>query len=270
MSTLLGRNKYAPYCAFGDDSAYQEILLYSFIFCQRPRLAALERDIAKLKNEFGIPESVPIHVKEILSKRYREKVGIQNLEKTKQALFFRKVINIVNNNKCIVRFCYTVIPESGSILPLEMNDDELSLIENHKAIMHQMAGSCFLPYVENNELLFTAKDFEVFISHDSTRVKIAEKSNEQQAHYLSELFVPLSHPVEQGKIEKLRPNIQMMKDNIYLQLSDAVAYILAHGLSKKCSNVGYKYQVGRIKSLIKGTFVTESNQHELGVTLPER
>lgn len=183
MLPEVGQNSNTPFVAYGDDSAYAEVLIYGFVICKRGQRTRLEKQIIKLKKEFGIPDKIPIHLKNLLSGQYREKNNISNLGRSMQPLFFRKVVDILNKNRCIVRYCYTVIPESGKIIPEDSPDEKIPLIENHKAIIHYMASACFTPYVEQGQLVFTAKDFEVFLSHDNTKVKISPDSPKKQAHF---------------------------------------------------------------------------------------
>jgi len=268
MITEAGQNSNSPFIAYGDDSAYEEILIYGFIICKRSQASKLENEIINIKKEFEIPDKIPIHMKSLLSGQYRKKKNISNFGRSRQPLFFRKVVNILNKNRCIVRYCYTVIPDSGKIFPKDSPDEKIPLIENHKATVHQMASACFTPYVEHGKLVFTAKDFEVFLSHDSTKVKFSPISPRKQAHFLSELLIPTTNPPRPGTYIRLRPNIQLMKNNIFLQFADAVVYMLAHALSKNCKEDIFRYHANRIKAYIRHTLVTEINQEETGIEYP--
>lgn len=85
---------------------------------------------------------------------------------------------------------------------------------------------------------------------------------------MSELIIPTTNPAQPGTNIRLKPNIQLMKNNIFLQFSDAVVYMLAHALSKNCKESLFRYQMDRINACIRHTFVTENNQEELGIELP--
>lgn len=268
MFPEIGKDTSAHYIAYGDDSSYEEILLYGFVICRRENIFRLEKDILFLKREFGIPNDIPIHMRKLLSGDYRKKYGITKLDRIRQPIFFRKIVNIVNKNNCITRFCYTVIPESGKLLKEAGEMDVVRFVENHKAIIHQMAAACFCPYIENNTVVLSPNDFEVYISEDKTKIKYAEGMPKRQAHYLAEALIPITNPVQPGEFYRLRPNIQSMKGNLYLQFADAVVYMLTHALSKKCTEDSFSYQLSRIKYLIRHTLVTENNQEELGVQLP--
>ena len=266
--TEAGQNSKSSFIAYGDDSAYEEILIYGFVICERSQASKLEKEVINIKKEFGIPDKIPIHMKSLLSGQYRKKNNISNFGRSQQSLFFEKVVNILNKNRCIVRYCYTVVPDSGKIFPKDSPDEEIPLIENHKATIHQMAAACFTPYIENGRLIFTAKDFEVFLSHDSTKVKFSPKSPRKQAHFLSELLIPTTNPPKPGTYIRLKPNIQLMKKNILLQFTDVVVYILSHALSKNCKEDIFRHLANRIIFFIRHTLVTEINQEEIGIEHP--
>lgn len=242
MNTVFGKDTSTPFVAYGDDSAYEEVLLYAFVVCHREKIRKLERDILNLKKEFGIPQEIPIHMSKLFSKQYRDKNGITNLDRIRQPIFLRNVINVINRNKCLVRYCYTVVPDNGLVIDESSDGGPIQPVSDNKAIMHQMASACFCPHIENGKIVLSPEDFEVYISADSTKVKFERNSPRRQAHYLSELLIPTANPAHRDKYVRLKLNIQMMKDNIFLQLSDAVAYILAHGLSRKCKEDRYAYQ----------------------------
>lgn len=255
----IGQNPYSPYVAYGDDSVYEEILLYGFVICKRHQVSTIERAILNLKKEFGIPHNIPIHMKNLLSGQYRRKHGISGLDRKEQAAFFRKVIDIINKNKCVVRYSFAKIPESGKLLPEASSDGKIQFTEDHKAFVHQMAGACFFPYVERGKIIFTLHDFEIFLSQDSTKTKAMSCAPNKQAHFWSEVLVPLTHPPRLGSYARVKPKIQLMKDNIFLQLADIVVYILSHSLSEKGEQI-FKYQANRIKFFIRHTADTETSR----------
>ncbi|WP_428035105.1 DUF3800 domain-containing protein [Amphritea sp.] len=269
MITESGNDPNSPYLAFGDDSEYDDVLVYAFVICKRKNLPSLEKGILLLKNEFGIPAEIPIHVRNLLSGQYRAKHGIEGFCRSRQNIFFRKIVNLVNRNKCIVRFSYALIPESGKLLPENSPTDQIQIIEDRKAILHQMASACFVPYVENGQQVFSVNDFQVYISKDKTKARISKSSPRRQAHFLSELLIPTSNPFIPGSYVRLKPIYEEASRNSFLQLADAIAYIFAHAHSKKHNHEVFRYQASRIKAFIRHALVTESNQDVMGLTLPE-
>ena len=264
-----GNDPNSPYVAFGDDSEYEDVLLYAYIICPRQKLPNLERGIYQLKKEFDIPQNVPIHLRNLLSGQYRAKHNITNFNQTRQAVFYRKAINLLNRTKCFARFTYTLIPESGRLLPENNPTDQIQIVEDRKVILHQMAAACLIPYSENGIQLFSVTDFEVFISKDKTKVKLEKSGRRRQAHFMSEALIPTSHPPRQDSYARLKPVFEESKDNIFLQFADVLVYILAHAHSKKNEHKVFKYQASRIKAFIRHTFVTEHNQDKLNIKLPD-
>ena len=127
----VGKNSNAPYIAFGDDSAYEEILLYGFFVCRRNKKKLIKKEILKLKKKFGIPNKVPIHLRNLLNGHYRKKHNVSKLDKSRQPLFFEQIVRILNKNSCLVRYCHTIIPDSGKILPENSPDEKIPIIEHH-------------------------------------------------------------------------------------------------------------------------------------------
>ncbi len=86
-----GQNSNSPFVAYGDDSAYEEILIYGFVICKRNQTSKLEKEIINIKDEFRIPDTIPIHMKSLLSGQYREKNNIPNFERIQQSLFSERL-----------------------------------------------------------------------------------------------------------------------------------------------------------------------------------
>ena len=75
-----GRRSDAPYCAFGDDSAFANVLVYSFVVVARERRAALEEEVLRVKADVGVPDRVPIHLNRFFNEHKRKKDGTENVD----------------------------------------------------------------------------------------------------------------------------------------------------------------------------------------------
>ena len=131
-----------------------------------------------------------------------------------------------------------------------------------------MAATCFTPYSEQGKLIFSANDFEIYLSSDSTKVKYLKRSPKRQAHFWSELFIPTTDPVTPESYIRLKPIIEPMKNNIFLQFADVIAYILSHAEKRNNLENSFFYQAKRIKYYIRHTLVTDQNANDLGIEYP--
>lgn len=239
----LGRNSSAPYCAYGDDSKYEDILLYAFLIIDRTCLSHLENEFQKIKSNFNIPDDIEIHIKKFLNEHQRKKLNLEDLNVSE---FIDSIIEVINNGKCAVIFNFTQIPEDRDIIPENLEISGEKIHGDHKSLIHMLGASCFLPFLQVDKKYLTLKDMEVFISQDATKVKTIGNSR-RQAQYLSEMRIPTTKPIQKGSYARLKPHYILTRDNIFCQIADVIAYVLSHSLSAKCKDMVYKKQHENIK-----------------------
>ena len=239
----LGRNSSAPYCAYGDDTKYEDILLYAFIIIDRAYLSDLENEFQKVKSNFNIPDNTEIHIKDFLNKHQRKKLNLEDLNVPK---FIDSIIEVINNGKCAVIFNFTQIPEDGNILPKNLEISGEKIHGDHRSLIHMLGASCFVPFLLLDGKYLTLKDMEVFVSQESTKVKTIGNSR-RQAQYLSEMMIPTTKPIQKGSYARLKPHYVLTRDNMFCQIADVIAYVLSHALSAKCKDMVYKKQYKSIK-----------------------
>lgn len=241
----LGRNSDAPYIAFGDDTSFNEILLYAFIVVERASFKDIEDQLLTLKKMLCIPAAIPIHTKDFLNGYKRRKLGIENLNVGKM---IDEIIDVINKSSCCVIYNFLAVPKGGKIYPDDFKINDKKIHSEHKAILHQIASSCFCPFLKLQGKHLTLKDFEVFISQDKTKVKTVG-TKKRQAQYLSETRIPTTSPIQKGSYARLKPHYVLTNKYLFCQIADVIAYVLSHALSKKCKNSNFKKQLKKIKHL---------------------
>lgn len=239
----LGRKTDAPYCAYGDDAKYEDILLYAFLVIERTSINNFEHRILQLKEKLEIPEDLDIHTKDFFNGYKREKWGIDHLNVSNM---INEIIAIINTSKCAIFYNFSMVPEDGKIYPDSLEIAGKKIHGEHKAIVHQIGASCFVPFVQLNGKFITLKDIEVFVSQETTRVKTVGAS-ERQAQYMSEMRIPTTYPVQSGHYARLKPHYVFTRDHICCQIADVIAYVFSHALSKKCKNPLFRKQMRNVQ-----------------------
>lgn len=243
----LGNKSNTPYCAYGDDTKYKEILLYAFIALQREKTQELETDILNIKNEFNIPADVTIHIKDFFNGHKREKLNINHLN---VSALIDAIIDSLNKHNACVLFNYLKIPKNNKIYPDEFEIQGQKIHGDPKALAHQLGASCFVPFLNLNNKILNLQDFEVFVSSETTKVKVVG-TQKRKAQYLFEMRIPLTNPAKGGNYARLKPHYINTNENTLLQVADVVAYVISHALSKKCSNTTFKKQMKKIQFIFK-------------------
>ena len=108
-----------------------------------------------------------------------------------------------------------------------------------------------MPYAENGRVLFTAKEFEIYLSEDATKTRYIEGGQRRKAHHFSELLIPTTDPAMPESIYRLKPKYKPMKASIFLQLADVMVYLFSHAHS---GDNAAKYHANRVKRKIRHTF----------------
>ena len=67
-----GQDINAPFCAFGDDSQYKNLLVYAYAIFRRSNVPKARKVLRKAKKKFRIPKTIPVHCRIMFSgDRYR-------------------------------------------------------------------------------------------------------------------------------------------------------------------------------------------------------
>lgn len=242
-----GRSSDAPYCAFGDDSAFSNVLVYSFVVVARERRTALEEEISIAKSTAGIPDQIPIHLNRFFNEHTRRKDEIESVDIPQ---FLNRIIDVMNEIGTAVFYNFAIIPPSGSFYPDDFEIGGQKIHEDHKSTLHQMAASCFVPFVEINDKLLSAKDFEVYVSQDSTKVRTVGKQR-RQAHNMAKVAIPTTNPIVPGSYVRLSPYFVLNRDFVLCQLADCISYCLSHSYSVNCKNPLFSSLLGRLPALYR-------------------
>lgn len=239
---IVGQNSCAPFCAFGDDSAYKDILVYAYAVFHRHHIEKAERRLSRLKRKFKIPHDVPVHCRVLFSGHQREKIGLSHLSPIDVKKFIAKVIERMNTVPCWLRYSYCRVDELIDYSEIYPDDEELIFHYDPKAILGSLSQSCFLPH-KGDMSLPLAEDIEIFTSSDKTKVKFVN-NKKRRADRLCSGFTAVG--TREKKTVKLVPTV-VEKECSLLQVADVFAYICSHALSKKCETPFFKMQLEKVK-----------------------
>ncbi|OGT33657.1 MAG: hypothetical protein A3C44_00765 [Gammaproteobacteria bacterium RIFCSPHIGHO2_02_FULL_39_13] len=256
---LVGRNTDAKYIAFGDDSSCGNILLYAFLIIERTNTQSIEGKVVTLKERYKIPDSTPLHCKELLSGQYRKKHKIDHLAPDDIRKIFTGVFDILNEASACVRYSHCDL-QSG-LDNLGVNDKKNTIEFQHvsgktidfplskvtedfkKLFLNILPSLCWqipsaeFPSVENCYIVASA---------DTTIIKPFGKPG-QRADNLNFGYSDINLPA--NTLSRLSPEIAKTNDHIMLQLADIVAYIFSHSHGENPNIEFYKKLMLHLRSV---------------------
>ena len=234
--------KIPEYCAFGDDSAYKEILVYAYAIFHRDHLEKAEKKLNKIKNIFRIPQETHIHCRLLFSGKQREKLGLSHLNPGDVHQLVKRVVERMNLIPCWLRYGFCRMDEYRKFSELhpdaDMTDkDELIFHDDPKAIMALASQACLLP---NSKTPHAPKreNIEVFLSQDKTKINFIgnNRTRADRAGSYCNFF------------EKSSPPLRILEsDHPLQQVADIYAYTCSHALSRQCDTNFFKIQLKKVK-----------------------
>lgn len=139
---------------------------------------------------FNIKIHKPLHCRILFHPHPRKKdpcFSHLSLEDIKSLV--EKIVVLINQFSCEVRFGFSVISGSGHIYPI----DERPNVPEHeyKKTLHQLGSACFLPLKEKYINLLAGDFCEVFISSDTISISFKNplspvRKFSKHAHYFIE------------------------------------------------------------------------------------
>ena len=250
----VGRDKTAPFVAFGDDSQYGDSLSFAFVLVPRTRLRFAERKLEQLKKRFKIPLDTTLHCRTLFSGQQREKSGLGHLSPGDVRDVVSHTVTIINEVNGRVHFAVQDVSTFFSALGSEIqmyNQDRspsvnLPVTPDPKGLLGMMAFTCF-SLDETGRHRPTASQCEIYVSEDKTKISfIGDKRSRADSHYAG-FF-------EQGSaFGQLNANIVSANAIPLLQLADIASYICSHAFSKtgdvqfwrdQCARIANWFRVG--------------------------
>jgi hypothetical protein len=241
----VGRDKTAPFVAFGDDSQYGDSLSFAFVLVPRTRLRFAERKLERLKSRFKIPQDATLHCRTLFSGQQREKCGLGHLAPGDVRAIVASAVTIINEVNGRVHFAVqdgsAFFSGLGSEVRMHNQDGslgiELPVTPDPKGLLGIMAFACFPLDGRHGP---TASQCEIYVSEDKTKISfIGEKRSRADSHYAG-MF-------EHGNaFGQLNANIVAANAAPLLQLADIASYVCSHAFSKTGDVRFWKEQCSRI------------------------
>ena len=105
-----GKSIDAPFCAFGDDSQYKNVLVYAYAIFHRSNVSKAKKVLRKLKKKYQIPKSLPIHCRILFSGDQRRKNGLEHISIIGVKQLISHLIEKMNNVPSLSRYAYCIMP----------------------------------------------------------------------------------------------------------------------------------------------------------------
>ena len=255
----VGQNLKAPFCAFGDDSAYKDVLAYAYAVFHRKNISKAKKALNDIKKKFHIPLNVPLHCRILFSGNQRKKANLDHLILDRVKLLISQLIDQMNQVPCLLRYAYCILPESGEIFLKVIDEDHKIVHDEPKGVLGILSQACFLP-IKNQPYVPGAELCEIFASSDKTKIKFIGKQRRRADSYSSGLSI--EGPENKGRA-RITPNVG---EHELQQIADVYAYICSHALSSECKDNFFKSQLDKVKYFTRSIAYPDSKFEETGLS----
>lgn len=254
-------NQEARYIAYGDDSQFENILVYAFILIKKEKIENACKRLLELKRIYQIPDEHILHCRTLFSGQQRMKHGLQHLSQDNIQNVIKRVVKIVNETPMLLRYAYCNLSEAQKDFPNEngkltlYNKDfsktmQIPANPTSKGLLGLLAQACFA--INQDGLqgpLLT--ECEIVISEDKTKTYFMGEKQRQAHNWCS------GFQETHKKVVKLNPIIKASNQEPMLQIADIMSYICSHALSssKEQNTIFFKRQLERIKYWTRSVFV---------------
>ncbi len=258
----VGKNPKAPFCAFGDDSAYKDVLAYAYAVFRRKNVSKAKKVLKSIKKNFQIPIDVPIHCRVLFSGNQRKKANLDHISPEKVKLLISNLIDEMNHVPCLLRYSYCILPESGEIF-LKVADENHKIVHDEpKGVLGILSQACFLP-IKNQPHVPGAELCEIFASKDKTKIRFVGKQRRRADAYSSGLSIE-----RPGSKDRVRIAFNVGEHELQ-QIADVYAYICSHAFSKECKDHFFKNQLNKVKYFTRAIAYPDSKFEQIGLSKPE-
>jgi hypothetical protein len=231
----VGRDPNSKYVAFGDDCHFNDICGYAYVVIKRSRIPWVLREINKIKDEFRIPHATPLHCRELIHHDARRKAGLEHINDEQARSIVIRCLLLLNNVGAHVRFA------SGSVNAYEAAMGDSITMRNQageveavlpvhtspKALLSLLAQMSLMVPAPDRKFVH-AREWELVISRDATKVKSIGERKHQVHNLMSNDFSSIGAP--EGEFHQFTPHVSTETDHPLLQLADVAAYALSHAL----------------------------------------
>jgi len=237
------------FCAYGDDSQYENVLVYAFAIIHRKNLEEFNKAINGIRAEYKFPETEPIHCRILFSGDQRKK---RNLDHIDFRSLISRLIEEANKVPILCRYCHTNLPKNK--IMHEKYEDFPQITNDTKGILSILLQGCFAVAANGTEGP-TSKDTQIFVSGDKTVIKfIGDTRKQAELHYSAYSEIGAS----EGEEFFINPHIIQnadWKNYPLLQLADIYSYICSHALNTKDETNYFLKEFKKIKHY-SGSFMS--------------
>lgn len=257
-----GKNPVAPFRAFGDDSAYKDLLVYAYAIFHRRNVSKAKKIINKLKKIYMIPQNFSIHCRIMFSGDQRRKKGLGHVSIVRVKQLVSQIIDEMNDVPCFLRYAYCKVPKTGKFFLDVIDKEEKKVHFDPKGILSLLSGTCFTPTKDVVQAP-GIEQCEIFASKDTTKINFLGKGRRRADRYLS----AMAFDDKKSQTKKhLRPHV---KNHFLQQVADVYAYVCSHALSKNCEDAFFKEQLDKVKYYTRAECFPDSKFEELGIPKKE-
>lgn len=246
---LVGRDKEAPYVAFGDDSRYGKFAAFAFVLIPRTRLGSARRKLDRIKRRFGITPSVVLHCRTLFSGQQREKMGLGHLTRDDARAIVAQSITLLNEVSGRLHFAaqdFTIFSQMVG-KELQMNSVDGSppitfpVFEEPKGLLGMLAVMCF-PLDPSGALGPSAAQCEIYASEDKTKISFIGEGRTRA----DSLYSGFLDTGDVTALMRLNAHLVAADADPLLQLADIAAYMCSHAASSDEEDLFWREQRARV------------------------
>ena len=261
QTEIVGQNMSSPFVAFGDDSQYDGILVFSYVFIPRTRLRRVLRDIAGIKRKFQFPSGVAIHCRELFSGQQRAKRGLGHLNQNDVQAVVQHAVTLINQHDVFLRYAFArtericgLFSESNTI-QLEHTVDGskhvLPAVFEPKGIIGLLAQACFASSPDGSQGPI-ASQCEIYAAADKTKVQFIGNQR-QRADSLITGFSAIG--AQEDTIFQIKPTIASSDFSSIFELADIAAYMCSHAIHGSGKQPFFHDALSRVKYWARSEFL---------------
>lgn len=253
---LVGRDKAAPFVAFGDDSRYGPFAAFAFVLIPRTRVGSARKKLDQIKRRFRIPPSLVLHCRTLFSGQQREKMGLAHLTREDVRAIVAQAITAINQVNGRLHYAvqdFTAFSQMvGKEIQMTSVDGSppitLPVSEEPKGLLGTLAIACF-PLDPSGAFGPSAAQCEIYASEDKTKISFIGEGRTRA----DSLYSGFLDGGSDDALFQLNAHLVAADADPLLQLADIAAYVCSHAASsaeddrfwrEQCARVVNWYKVG--------------------------
>ena len=217
-----------PYCAYGDESKYKDLVVYAFVVFPREKVKEAEGHLNFYRKQYNFPPDEPIHCSVLLHESSRAKKGLSHLSHNDVRDLIRKILFRMKKLNAFCRFAYFKHNNEQKYLVEEFQwnssngeetQDKCPPLKNDPKLIQMFLRNICLTPAPN---IPPGHLWECFISEEKTLIEGigGKKHRAHSGNFFSDIHAP------ESSVFQFAPNV--LKDHPLLQVADICAYMCSH------------------------------------------